>query len=87
MGEIADSMIDGEFDYITGEYIGKPCGYPRTYDNSEGYRRIKAIRKELVVLIEEKQKGLTTQKEKNYARELARQEINKKYGKGWREII
>jgi len=30
MGEIADSMINGEFDYITGEYIGRPTGYPRT---------------------------------------------------------
>jgi len=23
MGEIADSLIDGDFDYITGEYLGK----------------------------------------------------------------
>lgn len=30
MGEIEDSMIDGEFDYITGEYLGKGVGYPRT---------------------------------------------------------
>ena len=30
MGEIADSLINGEFDYITGEYIGKPTGFPRT---------------------------------------------------------
>jgi hypothetical protein len=30
MGEIAESLINGEFDEITGEYIGKPCGYPRT---------------------------------------------------------
>lgn len=34
MGEIADSLINGEFDFITGEYIGKPCGYPRTKDKS-----------------------------------------------------
>lgn len=32
MGEIADSLLDGEFDYITGEYIGEGCGYPRTMD-------------------------------------------------------
>ena len=31
MGEIADSMINGEFDFITGEYIGEAVGYPRTY--------------------------------------------------------
>ena len=31
MGEIADSLINGEFDFITGEYIGEAVGYPRTY--------------------------------------------------------
>lgn len=30
MGEIADSLIDGDFDYITGEYLGKGGGFPRT---------------------------------------------------------
>ncbi|MDD3038637.1 hypothetical protein [Bacteroides sp.] len=30
MGEIADSLISGEFDYITGEYLGEQVGYPRT---------------------------------------------------------
>lgn len=30
MGEIADSLIDGEFDFRTGEYIGPGVGYPRT---------------------------------------------------------
>lgn len=30
MGEIADSLISGEFDYITGEYLGEEVGYPRT---------------------------------------------------------
>lgn len=45
----------------------------------------KEIRKELAILISNKQKTCTTQKEKNRAVELARQEINTKYGKGWRE--
>lgn len=31
MGEIADSLISGEFDYITGEYLGEAVGYPRTH--------------------------------------------------------
>ena len=31
MGEIADSLISGEFDCITGEYLGEEVGYPRTY--------------------------------------------------------
>lgn len=30
MGEIADAMINGEFDYETGEYLGPPVGYPRS---------------------------------------------------------
>ena len=34
MGEIADSLINGEFDFYTGEYIGRPVGYPRTFDRS-----------------------------------------------------
>lgn len=29
MGEIADAMINGEFDYETGEYLGPAVGYPR----------------------------------------------------------
>lgn len=31
MGEIAESLINGEFDYITGEYLGEGVGYPRTH--------------------------------------------------------
>lgn len=31
MGEIADSLISGEFDCITGEYLGEEVGYPRTH--------------------------------------------------------
>lgn len=30
MGDIAESLLDGEFDYLTGEYIGEGVGYPRT---------------------------------------------------------
>ena len=30
MGDCADMLLDGTCDYITGEYIGGPCGYPRT---------------------------------------------------------
>lgn len=30
MGEIAEMMLDGTLDCMTGEYIGEPCGYPRT---------------------------------------------------------
>jgi len=30
MGEIAEMMLDGTLDCETGEYLGEPCGYPRT---------------------------------------------------------
>lgn len=30
MGEIADSLINGEFDFITGEYLGEAVGFSRT---------------------------------------------------------
>jgi hypothetical protein len=39
MGEIADSLIDGEFDFYTGEYIGRGVGYPRTLDRSLPWER------------------------------------------------
>ena len=42
------------------------------------------IRKELALLIQEKQKTCTTDKQKNHAVNLARQEINAKYGHDWR---
>lgn len=30
MGEIADGIINGDFDYVTGEYLGEGDGFPRT---------------------------------------------------------
>lgn len=41
MGDIAESMINGEFDYMTGEYIGRPTGYPRTYGDIKRKRKRK----------------------------------------------
>lgn len=43
------------------------------------------IRYELAILIQEKQKTCVTDQEKNHAVTLARQEINTKYGIGWRD--
>lgn len=37
MGEIADSIINGDFDYITGEYLGPGDGFPRTSEDSQGW--------------------------------------------------
>jgi len=33
MGDIADGLIDGTFDSITGEYLGEGPGYPRISTN------------------------------------------------------
>ena len=30
MGEIAEMMLNGTLDSVTGEYLGDPCGYPRS---------------------------------------------------------
>jgi len=45
----------------------------------------KEIRKELAILIKEKQALCTTEGHRNNAVQMARQEINIKYGKEWRE--
>ena len=89
MGEIADSIINGEFDMYTGEYLGEPCGYPRTKNNKKqkkqyyktvyvhltpSEKKIASIRKEIAILVS---KGTSI--------EDARRQINEKYGKGWRE--
>lgn len=34
-------ILDGTLDAITGEYIGEPCGYPRTYVKDSGYAHIR----------------------------------------------
>ena len=93
MGDIADSMIDGQFDYITGEYIGDPVGYPRRIAQESYFsgrktpseKKIASIRKEIYLLVQEKCKFYTTDAEKNRALDEARREMNLKYGKGWRE--
>lgn len=39
MGEIADGLIDGTFDEVTGEYLGEGPGYPRTMAKDEPPKR------------------------------------------------
>lgn len=41
MGEISEMMLDGTLDAITGEYIGEPCGYPRTYERGSAYAYVR----------------------------------------------
>jgi hypothetical protein len=98
MGDAADMLLDGICDEQTGEYIGPAVGYPRTMEpgnyNTEEPRNpakysksTKAIRRELAILIKDTQKTCTTDKEKNIAVNDARQAINQKYEKGWREQL
>lgn len=35
MGDIADGLVDGTFDSVTGEYLGKGPGYPRTFEKGK----------------------------------------------------
>lgn len=44
MGEIADMMIDGTLDSTTGEYLGRPCGYPRTMYFKNNYSKEEVIK-------------------------------------------
>lgn len=37
MGEIAEMMLDGTLDCVTGEYLGDPCGYPRSLTDGTYY--------------------------------------------------
>lgn len=46
MGECADMLLDGTCDYITGEYIGSPCGYPRTLQHGTSKRSMIQTKKQ-----------------------------------------
>jgi hypothetical protein len=97
MGEIADMMLDGTLDEQTGEYIGHGPGYPRTrvpgHYNTIGAEfsprlsiaelKIKAVRKELAILIRNTKKAYPEENENKIVNEC-RQAINKKYGDNWR---
>lgn len=38
MGEISEMMLDGTLDSVTGEYLGEPCGYPRSREDGTYWR-------------------------------------------------
>lgn len=38
MAEISELILNGSIDYITGEYLGNPCGYPKTRKRSASIR-------------------------------------------------
>lgn len=88
MGEIADAMIDGEFDYITGEYLGRGCGYPRTLER--GYNKKSGAYGGVVNFC--MQKGKTQSKAndiiKRYGREILKIDTPKARGiKTWKEDV
>lgn len=39
MGEIADGLVDGTYDFYTGEYLGEGPGFPRTHNKSLPWER------------------------------------------------
>lgn len=39
MGEIAEGLINGDFDFYTGEYLGRGKGFPRTQNGSLIHRK------------------------------------------------
>jgi len=41
MGEISDGLINGDFDFYTGEYLGRGYGIPRTGNRSLPWERRK----------------------------------------------
>jgi len=86
MGDHADDILNGDVDQYTGEWLGNGQGFSRSGEcPPRGPRKPrKEIRKELAELIKEKKEACTTTKEENNAVMKARQEINTKYGKGWR---
>ncbi len=45
MGEIAEMMLDGTLDSVTGEYLGDPCGYPRSMTDGTYWPDKKKLRK------------------------------------------
>ena len=91
MGEIAEMILEGILDEQTGEYLGKPCGYPKTlvkkqynivkkqkpkyFKKTPSEKKIAAIRKEIAILVNKH--GIEINE--------ARKQMNIKYGKGWRE--
>jgi len=43
MGDIADGLINGDFDSETGEYLGEGPGYPRTRSKSLPWEKGKSV--------------------------------------------
>jgi hypothetical protein len=44
MGEIAEGLINGDFDFYTGEYLGRGIGFPRTKNRSLPWEKRRGIK-------------------------------------------
>ena len=77
---------------FTGEYIGEPCGFPRTKQRGNkkpkfGYKKTAYIHltpSEKKIASIRKEIAIDV-KENGMSIEEARRKANQKYGKGWRE--
>lgn len=49
MGEIAEGLINGDFDSVTGEYLGEGHGYPRSiyWNNKRTTNSVQGVKKYL----------------------------------------
>lgn len=80
MGEYAEDIINGLCD-SSGDYTYRDNSRKhKHYPETKAEKSIRAVRKELAILIKSKIDNGESQPV-----ESARKEINLKYGKGWRE--
>ena len=81
MGQHADDIIDNVCDW-SGDYTYKQNRRVRSHNckDTPAERNVRLVRKELAILIKHK---ITNGESRPVA--SAREEINLKYGKGWRE--
>ena len=88
MGQYADDIIDGYCD-SSGDYTYKDNYKPKRrrkfVPDTPVEASIRAVRKELAILIASKITKETTEKEENVIVHASRKAINNKYGAGWRE--
>lgn len=84
MGQHADDILNGDVDQYTGEWLGDGSGFPR--QSNKYSKSTREIRKELAILIKKTLKDSPDVKDNKIVEEC-RQQINIKYGKGWREQI
>lgn len=59
MGEIAEGIISGDFDEVTGEYLGEGDGYPRSIHRNSGTPNKNKITDELLGRLKRVQKLIT----------------------------